>query len=326
MTATLRPMNLGEILDRTFQIYRSRFLVFAGIAALPALTMMLAASINQFWLQSHRPHGHILIFYMSFGELVAAAVLYHLSGFVHLFIRPAFISSTARTIEGENPSIRAAIAAVRANWKGYLALDLLLMAAILPLPAVLFIVSAVELGAMVARSGPGTPGTALAGLLVLSLIGILGGYLLWIGSCLALAFPASVMEGVPSKEAFRRSWQLSKATRGRLIFTWLLVNVLGWVLGSMFSWSGYFVLRALPHEWGNGHNYLLYGLLYSLSTTIASILLGPIYPIALTLFYYDQRMRREGYDIERLMDAAGLNAPQTPSAEAVQAATQEALP
>jgi hypothetical protein len=37
MTATLRPMNLGEILDRTFQIYRARFWVFLGIAALPAV-------------------------------------------------------------------------------------------------------------------------------------------------------------------------------------------------------------------------------------------------------------------------------------------------
>lgn len=34
-----------------------------------------------------------------------------------------------------------------------------------------------------------------------------------------------------------------------------------------------------------------------------------LYPIAVTLFYYDQRIRREGYDIERMMDAAGMNAP-----------------
>jgi hypothetical protein len=38
--------------------------------------------------------------------------------------------------------------------------------------------------------------------------------------------------------------------------------------------------------------------------------------IALTLFYYDQRIRHEGYDIERMMDAAGMITPATPSAEA----------
>jgi hypothetical protein len=29
----------------------------------------------------------------------------------------------------------------------------------------------------------------------------------------------------------------------------------------------------------------------------------------LTPIYYDQRMRKEGFDIERMMDAAGLNPP-----------------
>ena len=53
---------------------------------------------------------------------------------------------------------------------------------------------------------------------------------------------------------------------------------------------------------------------------------SPILPIAITLFYYDQRMRREGYDIERLMDAAGLQAPLTPPAEAAHSAQEEALP
>src|SRR5579863_7353356 len=31
----LRPLTLGEILDRTVQIYRYNFLLFAGVAALP---------------------------------------------------------------------------------------------------------------------------------------------------------------------------------------------------------------------------------------------------------------------------------------------------
>jgi hypothetical protein len=39
--------------------------------------------------------------------------------------------------------------------------------------------------------------------------------------------------------------------------------------------------------------------------------LGEISPIAVTLFYYDQRIRREGYDIEKMMESAGMNAPAT---------------
>ncbi len=36
MNLQLRPANLGEILDRTASLYRSRFLVFVGIAAIPS--------------------------------------------------------------------------------------------------------------------------------------------------------------------------------------------------------------------------------------------------------------------------------------------------
>jgi hypothetical protein len=35
-------------------------------------------------------------------------------------------------------------------------------------------------------------------------------------------------------------------------------------------------------------------------------LVTPVYMTALVLFYYDQRVRTEGYDIEFLMDQAGL--------------------
>src|SRR6185437_4632483 len=32
----LRPLSTGEVLDRTFQLYRSRFALFVGLALLPA--------------------------------------------------------------------------------------------------------------------------------------------------------------------------------------------------------------------------------------------------------------------------------------------------
>ena len=35
-TAELRPLSLGELLDRTFSLYRNHFWVFVGIMAIPA--------------------------------------------------------------------------------------------------------------------------------------------------------------------------------------------------------------------------------------------------------------------------------------------------
>jgi hypothetical protein len=58
-------------------------------------------------------------------------------------------------------------------------------------------------------------------------------------------------------------------------------------------------------------------------------LVKPVYGIALTLFYYDQRIRNEGFDIEWMMMQAGMvPAPQTaPTPAPWLAATQtESLP
>src|ERR1700754_1955505 len=38
----LRPLTLGELLDRTFALYRSRFWLFAGIAAVSGVINLLA--------------------------------------------------------------------------------------------------------------------------------------------------------------------------------------------------------------------------------------------------------------------------------------------
>jgi len=40
MNTPLRPMNLGELLDRTFFLYRKHFLLFAGIMAVPYLMLL----------------------------------------------------------------------------------------------------------------------------------------------------------------------------------------------------------------------------------------------------------------------------------------------
>jgi len=48
-----------------------------------------------------------------------------------------------------------------------------------------------------------------------------------------------------------------------------------------------------------------------LGTFVVNTLIGPIYATGLTLFYYDQRIRKEGFDIEWMMQAAGLTQPAT---------------
>jgi hypothetical protein len=49
----LRPLSLGEILDRAFTLYRRNFLLFTGIIAIPQL-MVLAFNLAQTFMKGAR--------------------------------------------------------------------------------------------------------------------------------------------------------------------------------------------------------------------------------------------------------------------------------
>jgi hypothetical protein len=52
----LRPLSLGEILDRTFSLFRSNFILFIGIAAIPQV-LVLAVQLLQIALQRDARSG-----------------------------------------------------------------------------------------------------------------------------------------------------------------------------------------------------------------------------------------------------------------------------
>jgi hypothetical protein len=111
------------------------------------------------------------------------------------------------------------------------------------------------------------------------------------------------------------------------MFTWLAIFITSWIATSIpqiMLWELMYPIASSLHLVRLARQ--LYLPLAYIMLTIIHAVLGPIFPIASTLFYYDQRMRREGYDIERLMDAAGLHAPPAPPAETAQASEEEALP
>ena len=49
----LRPLSTGEVLDRTFQLYRLRFSLFAGLAILPAAVSVVTQSLR-LWYSADR--------------------------------------------------------------------------------------------------------------------------------------------------------------------------------------------------------------------------------------------------------------------------------
>jgi hypothetical protein len=43
-------------------------------------------------------------------------------------------------------------------------------------------------------------------------------------------------------------------------------------------------------------------------SALSSALIKPIYSIGLTLFYYDARVRKEGFDLERMLERSSTDA------------------
>jgi hypothetical protein len=107
--------------------------------------------------------------------------------------------------------------------------------------------------------------------------------------------------------------------------TWVSIAVSAWLFtyGAELTFRWMFIRTLGSHPFGSATQYVYLSAVYLLFA-VMSTLVGPVYPIATTLFYYDQRIRQEGYDIERLMEAAGMNALVTqPGVEALVQSSEE---
>jgi hypothetical protein len=97
---------------------------------------------------------------------------------------------------------------------------------------------------------------------------------------------------------------LSKGARGRIFVLALLIGAIK--IGFATVTQIFVVVAAFK-----SHGQISPGMA-AISQIIAfftNSFLGPIYATGVTLFYYDQRIRKEGYDIEWMMEAAGLTVP-----------------
>lgn len=330
MQAVLRPMNLGEILDRTFEIYRKRFLLFAGIAALPAVLMLALHLADITWLHSNRWFGAR----NNEGSRIAGGWLvayfyYHISGLAWLLFQPAFVCAASRELFAESNSIRNSLRLFRARWRTYLWGAFLRECAQLIAPEILAIGLIIGLVALSEALKLFTEPQSL-GFLMFGVIALLFAAFLWIGISFAFSMPAAALERLSGWKSMGRSWWLTKKSRWRIFVAWIMAVVCALVLegvSALFSW--WIAKIAYTGHHAGGYNREIYLVVIDCLYALVAVVVGPLYPIAITLLYYDQRSRKEGYDIECMMEAAGLLAPATaaiaPSAEAEIAQTAGSL-
>jgi hypothetical protein len=313
MNEPLHPLTLAEILDRTAQLYRSRFLVFLGIGTIPAGTVFVfAAGAFAFfmWMGTNARNGVTVADILVWVFLIVLVVLAIPVSLAATALGEAAMSeAAARLFLGDNITIRSAYkAAWKRGWRyvGLLILQGLVIAGA-PLVAFLIAVFAMIAGKV---SGVATNDNSplFAGLLLLLLL-VLGMFAVWMLLRLCLAFPASVVEQSTAWNALKRGAMLSRGTRGRIF----LLYVLGVFLSQILAWCVTFpvliAITFLPTLQGQAHAQTV-GMI-AMSATYGAFfavkaLTKPIYGIALTVFYFDQRIRKEGFDIEWMMQQAGM--------------------
>jgi hypothetical protein len=262
MTTALRPLSTGELLDRTFFLYRNHFALFVGIFALPQLLILgLQLLVVAFRGPGTPIVGGLALLVTGLGQLVVSAAA-----------QAATIVAVSHVHLDRPTGVMDSFSRVKGQILGVVLLSL----------AVGFAVA--------------------LGFIFLIVPGILL-MLRW-----SLAVPAKVLEDRGVGDAMSRSSELTQGNRGRIFVIWILFIVLDIGVALLMQWpiqlgagvTGAAGLQHAPLGWQVASN---------VATFISSCLVGPLGTIAFSLVYYDERVRKEAFDLQLMMstlDAAAL--------------------
>lgn len=110
-----------------------------------------------------------------------------------------------------------------------------------------------------------------------------------------IAIPAVVLENISARQSLRRSEHLTSGSVGRIVIVFFLTAIFTGILVATLN-AGATALGL------NAHSYR--GIpskeaLRLITTALGGILFGPISAIALVMEYFDQRVRKESFDIQQ---------------------------
>lgn len=275
MTTGLRPLSTGELLDRTFSLYRSHFALFIGIFALPHLVVLAYQCVGLVF-QSPKPQlGNI---FLTLLWSIGAGVL---SLAVTATSQAATVVAVSQVHLDRPASVMDSFSKVKGHILGVVGLSLLIGLA------------------------------AGAALLLLIVPGVLL-FIMW-----SLAVPAKVLENLSVTDAMSRSSDLTKGDRGRVFVIWVLFIVLSLGVSMLLRWpveiaAGVNSIFALQRTTALWQAALL------VSAFISQCLVGPLATIAFSLVYYDERVRKEAFDLQLMMTTLDATPLPNPSASPAQ--------
>jgi hypothetical protein len=310
----LRPLSLGELLDRTFSLYKSHFWLFITIMLVPMVIAFLASLPGTLAVTMPGPggvHGAPLDLRAGLPMLVLAGTLV-LYFWVYAAAQGATVFAVSDLYLGRVSTVREAYGRVRGKI-GRIFLLIVLIGAAMGI-AMLLGFTVVMLPVALALRGVGThnPGALLVAVLAVFgalIVGVVPALFVWCRT--AVAIPAAVLENLGVGQAFSRSMRLSRGYAIKIFLVFVLVFILTAVAALILQFP--FLVAAgsplKPHAVPLG---LL--MLSQLGSLVAGVVVGPVGTIAFALIYYDLRIRKEAFDLEVLMSALGPGgAAQAPS-------------
>jgi hypothetical protein len=319
MDATeLRPLTLGELLDRTFRLYRNNFWLFVGIMAIPS-AFSIPFTVLMFSMQSSAlvpggPPAPKLVFSM----VMFGLLFFCLFCAVYSVAIGATTFAVSESYLGRKLTVRGAFGKVRGNmWRiiGVMVVAVLRAYGMLIVMgiglAIVVGISVAILGA-ITRAGASRPvmGVIIGIVLFVAYITLLGSWLLW-SLRYAVSIPALLLEHLGVLAALRRSVHLTRGRRWAMLVAIFLCTMIAYV-GAILFQGPFFITLMFSARSGHAPEWLAYSM--AMSGAIGGAITGPVLLIALVLCYYDTRIRKEAFDLQFMMSS--LDQPATaPSAE-----------
>jgi hypothetical protein len=311
MIEPLRPMSTGQLLDHTFALYRKNFLLFVGIASLgPAANVVfqlltVGANVGSPFAPFGR-RGVATGAAASMGLSMLVGYVIMLAGMA--LAHAATVKAVAAVHLGLETSIIAAYKALRGRiWSVFGTFALIALIVGSATAGFVFVAVMVAMvPAIVLRSGtPGAAGAAIIGIVVI--VAALLAFAVFIALYVryAVAIQACIVEGLGPRASLKRSVLLTKGGRWRVVAIYLIFMLLGVILGGG--------LGALAGAAGGLlHNIIAAAVLVYLAGFVAGSIAGPLSTIGLSLLYYDERVRKEAFDLQLMLSS--LDAPVAPLA------------
>ena len=293
----VHPMGVGEILDRSFRLLRQNFLLFFLILLIPQGTFFLVDKGVKIFLGSEMQHSLAPGMGIGFG---ISAILAGLAMIILQFwAQGALVYAVSETYLGHKTSVGASYGAMRSRIGRLLGTMILMGILLLLLMVIMFALGGVLMGVLNAgrSGGPGFEGMAIMG--IVGTLIFLHFFLNWL-----LVDKVVVLEDKAWFKALSRSTQLMKSrteqgfwkrpkNKASLILLMGFLIVIG--IHLLFQLPGMFTQMLIPTSLAGQ---TLQQILNLIATSLAAVFTA----IAMILFYYDIRLRSEGFDLKTMAE------------------------